>query len=260
MASQYVMKQKYYLLNEICDILQISPDMIYRWGTICPELQTQVQNEKGRFTAWDLELLKYSKRAIAVYEMDYTSIRKAIVQWINTTPKPLESPDYEHLTQVQAEQVQAEQVQTEQVQTEQVQAEQVQAKQVQAEYIQSNQDQLEDEIDSLLNQHLPKEVPTRQLNDSSMTIPIKEIKEKMNIHPNQNNQPRDEDTTDVAAWKKAFNSSQLELTQLRADLSKARETIHLQQTNLKQVANEFNALKELIRKEIYNLRDLVVDK
>jgi hypothetical protein len=258
------MKQKYYLLNEICDILQISPDMIYRWGTICPELQTQVQNEKGRFTAWDLDLLKYSKRAIAVYEMDYTSIRKAIVQWINTTPKPLESPDYEHLTQVQAEpeyaQVQTEQVHAEQVHAEQAHAEQVHAEQVQINQIESNQDQLEDEIDSLLNQHLPKEVPTRQLNDSSMTIPIKEIKEKMNIHPNQNNQPRDEDTTDVAAWKKAFNSSQLELTQLRADLSKARETIHLQQTNLKQVANEFNALKELIRKEIYNLRDLVVDK
>jgi hypothetical protein len=239
------MKQKYYLLNEICDILQISPDMIYRWGTICPELQTQVQNEKGRFTAWDLELLKYSKRAIAVYDMDYTSIRKAIVQWINTTPKPLDIPDYQQLIPVQIEQAQPEQAQPEQVQIEQAQ---------------SNQDHLEDEIDSLLNLHLPKEVPTKQLNDSSMTIPIKEIKEKMNIQPSQNSQPRDEDTTDVAAWKKAFNSSQLELTQLRADLSKARETIHLQQTNLKQVANEFNALKELIRKEIYNLRDLVVDK
>ncbi len=260
MASQYVMKQKYYLLNEICDILQISPDMIYRWGTICPELQTQVQNEKGRFTAWDLELLKYSKRAIAVYDMDYTSIRKAIVQWINTTPKPLDIPDYQQLIPVQAQQVQIEQAQLEQVQIEQAQLEQAQPEQVQIEQAQSNQDHLEDEIDSLLNLHLPKEVPTKQLNDSSMTIPIKEIKEKMNIQPSQNSQPRDEDTTDVAAWKKAFNSSQLELTQLRADLSKARETIHLQQTNLKQVANEFNALKELIRKEIYNLRDLVVDK
>ena len=68
------------------------------------------------------------------------------------------------------------------------------------------------------------------------------------------------DHSEVQTWKRAFNEAQSKLTQTKAELARSQDHLRQQHAAIKQLQADFNALKELIRKEIYDLRDLVVDK
>ena len=61
-------------------------------------------------------------------------------------------------------------------------------------------------------------------------------------------------------WNQAFEQLQGEIQQLKGELNRARETIQQQHAALKQRQLQINHLKESVRKGIYDLQDLLVDK
>ena len=65
---------------------------------------------------------------------------------------------------------------------------------------------------------------------------------------------------EVNRWKSHFQNAQRDLRRAQEELSRARDKQQQQHAAIKQLQADFNALKELMRKEIYDLRDLVVDK
>jgi len=65
---------------------------------------------------------------------------------------------------------------------------------------------------------------------------------------------------EVNRWKSHFQNAQRDLRRAQDELSRARDKQQQQHAAIKQLQADFNALKELMRKEIYDLRDLVVDK
>lgn len=70
---------------------------------------------------------------------------------------------------------------------------------------------------------------------------------------------REVSVDEVNRWKSHFQNAQRELRQTQHELERARDKITQQHAAIKQLQGDFSALKELIRKEIYDLRDLVVD-
>lgn len=64
---------------------------------------------------------------------------------------------------------------------------------------------------------------------------------------------------DAQVWKAHFQQAQLELRRAHEEIERMRETMTQQHAAIKQIQGDFHALKELVRKEIYDLRDLVVD-
>lgn len=65
---------------------------------------------------------------------------------------------------------------------------------------------------------------------------------------------------EVNRWKSHFQNAQRDLRRAQEELERAQDKSQQQHAVIKQLQADFNALKELIRKEIYDLRDLVVDK
>ena len=61
-------------------------------------------------------------------------------------------------------------------------------------------------------------------------------------------------------WHQVLEQLQGEILQLKGELNRARETIQQQHAALKQRQLQLNHLKESIRKGIYDLQDLLVDK
>jgi hypothetical protein len=369
--------EKYYSLTEVCEILQISPDMIYRWENTYQDLKPSDQN-RHHYTAWELDLLKYTKKSISIYDDAHDQVSVAIQKWINTHPKPmlredeeklfprrirysvqdiwdddltkgrfghsLNHPDFndpidekelEHAFDKQAiSPTKANEDDTVMSHHLQNNEDQKPTSQIQAMPPYTQPQNPNQSIPSITQQviQMPNEYPQHFYMDpknqatppayisppSFKTDPPYHFHDPQasthalasqyelgmpTAHPYADNPPNtiahvnyppqtspsykssysnqstahpqelpkettmpkdvqkeDIDTNDILAWKRAFNRSQTELANVKADLSKARETIHLQQNNLKQLTAEFSALKELIRKEIYNLKDLVVDK
>jgi peptidoglycan hydrolase CwlO-like protein len=64
----------------------------------------------------------------------------------------------------------------------------------------------------------------------------------------------------VNRWKSHFQNAQRDLRRAQEELERAQDKNQQQHAVIKQLQADFNALKEMIRKEIYDLRDLVVDK
>ncbi len=264
--------EKIYSLKEVCEILQIPPDTIYRWENTYQDLRPSDQNTH-HYSGWELDLLKYTKKSMSVYGADPEKVMVAIQQWIKTHPRPMIREDQEKLF-VQNQEQSIDSFWNQDVfpreqeihpqdpfydafdpmPNQQPNINPEKAKAIPPSYI-SPPSVLQTEAPmSIISEYQPVETPQHRL---SQFQPSASTQNQV-VEPQL---PKDDaESNDILAWKRAFHRSQTELANVRADLSKARETIHQQQHTLKQTAADFNALKELIRREIYNLKDLVVDK
>ena len=98
-----------------------------------------------------------------------------------------------------------------------------------------------------------------QITSSPLNMSPTSISRSLTVDSHSMNELSD-DHSEIQTWKRAFNQTQAELAQTKGELTRAKENLQQQHAAIKQIQADFNALKELIRKEIYDLRDLVIDK
>ncbi|MAD60648.1 MAG: hypothetical protein CMH49_03905 [Myxococcales bacterium] len=68
------------------------------------------------------------------------------------------------------------------------------------------------------------------------------------------------DAEDTESWQRAYNNSQAQLARTKGELARSQEQLELQNKEIKQLKHQFYSIRESILKEIYDLKDLVVDK
>jgi hypothetical protein len=68
------------------------------------------------------------------------------------------------------------------------------------------------------------------------------------------------DQSDQEAWQRAYHHSQAQLARAKGELARAEDNVDHQHKEIKHLKTQLLSVKESILKEIYDLRDLVVDK
>ena len=64
---------------------------------------------------------------------------------------------------------------------------------------------------------------------------------------------------DQESWQRAYNHAQAQLARAKGELARTQETVSQQKKEIKQLQGQLLSIKESVLKEIYDLRDLVVD-
>ena len=64
---------------------------------------------------------------------------------------------------------------------------------------------------------------------------------------------------DQESWQRAYNHTQAQLARAKGELARTQETVSQQKKEIKQLQGQLLSIKESVLKEIYDLRDLVVD-
>ena len=77
---------------------------------------------------------------------------------------------------------------------------------------------------------------------------------------NLNKSKTEFDAEDTESWQRAYNNSQAQLARTKGELARSQEQLELQNKEIKQLKHQFYSIRESILKEIYDLKDLVVDK
>ena len=72
--------------------------------------------------------------------------------------------------------------------------------------------------------------------------------------------PHPTDPKDQESWQRAYHHSQAQLARAKGDLAKAQDINTKQKKEIKRLQAQLLSVRESILKEIYDLRDLVVDK
>ena len=70
----------------------------------------------------------------------------------------------------------------------------------------------------------------------------------------------DFDGEDAESWQRAYHNSQAQLARTKGELARSQERLEQQNKEIKQLKHQFYSIRESILKEIYDLKDLVVDK
>ena len=65
---------------------------------------------------------------------------------------------------------------------------------------------------------------------------------------------------DQESWQRAYNHAQAQLARAKGELARAQDTVSQQKKEIKLLQSQLLGMKESVLKEIYDLRDLVVDK
>ena len=93
---------------------------------------------------------------------------------------------------------------------------------------------------------------TMRRNESARDLKTSEL--------NLNKSKTEFDTEDTESWQRAYNNSQAQLARTKGELARSQEQLELQNKEIKQLKHQFYSIRESILKEIYDLKDLVVDK
>jgi hypothetical protein len=221
-------------LAELSESLQVSPDLIYKWELSIPMIRPRLSEGGRRYDTWEVEVLKQAKGFFIGYQHDLERTRVALERWVSRHPRPEPpalAPDedfFGDLASAAPPLVSYEPVST--------------------------------------ARELPAPPSARRTGAARSTphatpqppaAPAQGALTSARAHLMSLNVGVGDD--DAQVWKAHFQQAQLELRRAHEELERARETLQQQHAAIKQIQGEFNALKELIRKEIYDLRDLVVD-
>lgn len=289
---------KTYTFSEVSEVLHLSPATIYKWESHMPQLKPS-QSEGGRkYSSWEFELLKHTKRFFFTYNQDIEMTQIAVERWMSRNPKAqqadIEAMNYNNRYAARGDVSRAPRQER-------------QSQRVVGKSDDALADLLDEDNDLRLNSDPPQ---AQSLEDTSPTetqiepierIPEKRVSQKTTktVHEDvhgkasqasppaksyygQNHYTNHEHSTpytqslnntdmhsfidvagdhsEVQTWKRAFNEAQSKLTQTKAELARSQDHLRQQHAAIKQLQADFNSLKELIRKEIYDLRDLVIDK
>jgi hypothetical protein len=246
------MSERSYSLAEVSEILHISPDTIYKWESHMPQIKPERSDGGRRYNEWELELLKHTKRFFFTYNQEIPMTKIAVERWVSRNKRP-ESAEGERKRDTDSA----------------VPKQRVIGKSP------------NDLLSPLRDEGTPSGgtpaviAPSMSHGTGSGGYSSYQRTEYLSSNSSAgvsststrsltgDNIPMSEvvgDHSEVQTWKRAFNQTQAELTQTKSELVRARESLQNQHAAIKQIQADFNGLKELIRKEIYDLRDLIIDK
>ena len=274
------MSDKSYSLAEVSEILHISPDTIYKWENQMPQIKPRQSEGGRRYDEWELDLLRNTKRFFFTYNQEIRMTRVAVERWVSKNPRPhlllddptpTTSPSIEALkTPVPSRSL------TPLPSTEAIPSSSANPSGSSIQPISSLTPVPSDStlsvdstpivaeatLESIPAFSPPSTPSTPALSNSptsSTSIPSLPSSTPTPTPATRSVPSSRTDSSEVQTWKRAFNQTQTELNETKTELARARENLQKQHALIKHLQADFNALKELIRKEVYDLRDLIVD-
>lgn len=237
--------------------LSLKEDTLKQWMS---SLSIQGSRDQGgvlTLDPWEAEYLSQAKDFYIGYQRDFDRVREALQRWASRHPRPEPpalSPDDDLLDPRSSSDSELPALPS-----------------LPPDLLQASPPKSKDGMERSAQPSTPP--PPRRINPRDAT-PLISVTETSQI-PTQEDLPKEtlpqptpisqstaEATSieEVNRWKSHFQNAQRDLRRVQEELDRAREKNQQQHAVIKQLQADFNALKELIRKEIYDLRDLVVDK
>jgi DNA-binding transcriptional MerR regulator len=269
------MGDKSYSLAEVSEILHISPDTIYKWENQMPQIKPRQSEGGRRYDEWELDLLRNTKRFFFTYNQEIRMTRVAVERWISKNPRPhllLDDPTPTTSASIEALKTPVSRRPATNRPARPISSDAI------APVASTNSGSVSQQgISSPSSPHLsatstpvasgatlesvpvfspPSQTSTPALSTSSSPIPSSPISTSSSTRSVASSRT---DSSEVQTWKRAFNQTQTELNETKTELLRARENLQKQHVLIKHLQADFNAIKELIRKEVYDLRDLIVD-
>ena len=264
------MSDKSYSLAEVSEILHISPDTIYKWENQMPQIKPRQSEGGRRYDEWELDLLRNTKRFFFTYNQEIRMTRVAVERWISKNPRPhLLLDDPTPTTSPSIEALKTSKTPTPNQAITPLSPSEVSTSKsaTPSSPTLSSLTPIPSVSSTLSSQPTPTPIPTATATATATSIspvldpfPSSSTSSSNSLSSSSRATPSPRlDSSEVQTWKRAFNQTQTELNETKTELARARENLQKQHALIKHLQADFNALKELIRKEIYDLRDLFID-
>jgi len=218
--------------------LSLKEETLKQWMSSLSIQGSRAQGGVLTLDPWEAEYLTQAKDFYIGYQRDFERVREALQRWASRHPRPEPpalSPDDDLLDPMSSSETELPAL-----------------PELPPELLKSSASATPAPIARATHPSTPP--PPRRL------TPRESSARPVSVAPRDSTADQSASLEEVNRWKSHFQNAQRDLRRAQEELERAQDKNQQQHAVIKQLQADFNALKEMIRKEIYDLRDLVVDK